>query len=91
LIVEVDGGQHDDQIERDERRSAWLAAQGFRVIRFWNDDVLKSMDSVLQKILEVLEEISSERKSRGRRGEEGRITELRILSEPSRFSLRSHG
>ena len=38
LIVEVDGGQHANQIERDNARTAWLGGQGFRVLRFWNND-----------------------------------------------------
>jgi len=40
LIIEVDGGQHAEQVARDEARTAWLESQGFRVIRFWNSDVL---------------------------------------------------
>jgi len=40
LVVEVDGGQHLEQIPQDEQRSQWLRAQGFRVLRFWNNDAL---------------------------------------------------
>ncbi len=40
LIVEVDGGQHAEQAEEDAQRTAWLEAQGFRVLRFWNTEVL---------------------------------------------------
>jgi very-short-patch-repair endonuclease len=53
LVVEVDGGQHDEK--QDARRTAWLKAQGFRVIRFWNNDVLTNIDGVLEVILEALE------------------------------------
>jgi very-short-patch-repair endonuclease len=42
LIIEVDGGQHADHVERDTMRTAWLESQGFRVIRFWNNEVLSS-------------------------------------------------
>jgi very-short-patch-repair endonuclease len=49
LIVEVDGGQHAE-ISRDAARTAFLKAQGYRVIRFWNNDVLGNMDGVLQTI-----------------------------------------
>ncbi len=52
LIVEVDGGQHT--AERDRARSRFLAAQGFRVLRFWNNDVLGNLDGVLLVILEAL-------------------------------------
>jgi primosomal protein N' (replication factor Y) len=53
LIIEVDGGQHA-QAERDERRDAYLAAQGWRVLRFWNNDVLANTDGVITDILKVL-------------------------------------
>src|SRR5882672_5523242 len=36
LIIELDGGQHDSRREHDARRTAWLEADGYRVIRFWN-------------------------------------------------------
>jgi very-short-patch-repair endonuclease len=53
LIIEVDGGQHTP--ERDARRSAYLESQGFRLIRFWNDDVLQNIDGVWTMIEEALE------------------------------------
>jgi very-short-patch-repair endonuclease len=51
LIVELDGGQHADAGERDARRTAVLERSGFRVLRFWNDDVLQRLDDVLEEIL----------------------------------------
>ena len=53
LIVEVDGGQHCDS-PTDARRDAFLRDEGYRVLRFWNTDVLQNMDGVLQVILERL-------------------------------------
>ncbi len=51
LVVEVDGGQHaETQRLYDERRTAWLESQGYRVIRFWNTDVLKAPRSVGETI-----------------------------------------
>jgi very-short-patch-repair endonuclease len=50
LVIEIDGGQHDERSQEDEQRSACLAAQGYRVIRFWNNDVLHNLDGVLQQI-----------------------------------------
>ena len=50
LIIEIDGSQHADS-ESDKSRGAELAAIGFRVLRFWNDDVLKEMDSVCDTII----------------------------------------
>ena len=54
LVVEVDGGQHDEKT--DAARTAWLNDRGFRVVRFWNNDVLTNMDGVLQVIVAALEE-----------------------------------
>ena len=54
LIIEVDGGQHADSVEADERRTAFLATKGYRVIRFWNSDVLENIDGVLEAILAAL-------------------------------------
>lgn len=53
LIVELDGGQHADN-PRDEMRSQVLAEHGYAVVRFWNDDVLTSIDGVLEAIAEHL-------------------------------------
>ena len=52
LIVELDGGQHTP--ERDARRTTYLESQGFRVIRFWNNDVLQNLDGVWATISEAL-------------------------------------
>ena len=50
LIVEVDGGQHADS-EADLRRARWLEDQGFRVLRFWNNEVLSNTGGVLEVIM----------------------------------------
>lgn len=52
LVVEVDGGQHgdDEQMEHDLRRTAWLKSENFSVLRFWNLDVLKNIDGVVDAI-----------------------------------------
>lgn len=54
LIVEVDGGQHADQHDSDARRTAYLQSQGFKVLRFWNHEVLGDTEAVLQAILREL-------------------------------------
>lgn len=56
LVVEVDGGQHGDTagVAKDAVRSAYLESQGFRVLRFWNNDVLGNIDGVLQVIAAAL-------------------------------------
>ncbi len=52
LIVEVDGSQHQDS-SCDARRDAYLAARGWRVLRFWNNEVLENLDGVARAILEA--------------------------------------
>ncbi len=54
LIVELDGGQHAEQVHSDTNRTAWLEAQGFRVMRFWNHDVLNEIEAVKEAIWEAL-------------------------------------
>ena len=54
LVVELDGGQHAEQIEYDAERNAWLESQGFRVVRPWNNQVLEETESVKEAILEEL-------------------------------------
>ena len=54
LIVELDGGQHGGQMQYDQVRDAWLRGQGYRVLRFWNHDVMQQLESVLESILIAL-------------------------------------
>lgn len=49
LIIEADGGQHNESAS-DEGRDDWLRSQGFRVMRFWNNEILNNTDAVLEKI-----------------------------------------
>ncbi len=50
LIIEIDGGQHAEQIDYDQRRDAWLRSQGHTVLRFWNNEVIQQLDEVLEQI-----------------------------------------
>ena len=59
LIIEVDGGQHALQVDKDEARTDFLMYEGFRVIRFWNGDVLKNLEGVLTTIRLELPEVPS--------------------------------
>jgi len=56
LIIELDGGQHAEQRSADEWRSRILSERGYRVLRFWNDEVLTSIDGVLGQIVAALGE-----------------------------------
>jgi very-short-patch-repair endonuclease len=56
LIIELDGSQHLDQQEYDAERTKYLEARGYRVLRFWNKDVLNDMDAVLKTIWDALKE-----------------------------------
>jgi len=54
LIVELDGGQHAERSREDAERTAALEARGYLVLRFWNNDVLRNMDGVVESIVETL-------------------------------------
>jgi len=56
LIIELDGGQHAEKIERDSKRSDYLKEEGYRVLRFWNDEVLKEGEATLNAVLYSLSE-----------------------------------
>jgi very-short-patch-repair endonuclease len=60
LIVELDGGQHDQDRERDEDRTRVLEAMGYLVVRFWNHDVMRNMDGVLEEILSTVNHFRSD-------------------------------
>src|SRR5262245_18964946 len=56
LVLELDGGQHAEQVEEDKQRTLWLEGQGFRVLRFWNNEVLKGWEAVAETIWRHLED-----------------------------------
>jgi very-short-patch-repair endonuclease len=53
LVIELDGGQHAES-ERDAMRDRWLAERRYRVLRFWNNDVITNIDGVLDIIARAL-------------------------------------
>jgi len=59
LVIEVDGGQHGRQARYDENRTQELQMAGFRVLRFWNNEVLKEIESVKEKIWLTVQELQS--------------------------------
>ena len=54
LIIELDGSQHLEQQEYDEERTSYLESLGYKVIRFWNNEVMKDIDNVILAIIHAL-------------------------------------
>jgi len=69
LVVEVDGGEHAIDVAKDAARTAYLQSQGYRVIRFWNNDVLERIDGVVGEIERVIADMPSPNPSRKREGD----------------------
>ena len=56
LIIELDGSQHLEQEEYDGERTEYLKSLGYTVIRFWNNDVMKNIDSVILAIIHAMQD-----------------------------------
>jgi very-short-patch-repair endonuclease len=56
IIIELDGDQHGKQKEYDELRTAFLREKGYRVLRFWNGEVMRNINGVLETILNCLQD-----------------------------------
>jgi very-short-patch-repair endonuclease len=54
LIIEIDGSQHLEQSDYDNERTQYLEAQGYQVIRFWNNQVMNELDGVIRAIEDTL-------------------------------------
>ena len=54
LVIEVDGGQHNEMSINDGQRTAWLETQGWKVLRFWNNEILQNIEGVLAEVLNAL-------------------------------------
>lgn len=50
LVIELDGGEHAGQVRADNARTSFMESYGFRVLRFWNDQMLNDPDAVLERI-----------------------------------------
>jgi len=59
LIIELDGSQHLEQEEYDTERTEYLESLGYRVIRFWNNDVMNNMDGLILAIIHAMEDEAS--------------------------------
>ena len=76
LVIEIDGGQHGQSVGYDKARTAFLEAKGYRVLRFWNNEVLANIDGVVETIRQSLENAPPARAG----GEEERSSEAEGLS-----------
>ena len=50
LIIEIDGGQHMDAVDYDQKRDSFLKSKGFKILRYWNNDVYNNIEGVLEDI-----------------------------------------
>ena len=58
LVIELDGSQHQEQLDYDKKRTDFLQSQGWLVLRYWNNDILNNLDGVLTTIAENLKVLS---------------------------------
>jgi very-short-patch-repair endonuclease len=59
LAIELDGGQHAENLQQDRRRDAWLAQRGVTILRFWNSDLTENFTGVLETIAARVSELQS--------------------------------
>ena len=57
IVIELDGGQHQEQIERDQKRDIFFRDQGYKVFRFWDNEVFENIEGVLEIIQKCYENI----------------------------------
>ena len=76
LVIELDGGQHAEAVRYDAARTLHLESQGFRVIRFWNNDVLGNIDGVIEAVANQLSSSPSHSKAAGPSLSQGRGVEV---------------
>lgn len=60
LVIELDGGQHNEQKEVDIKRDNWLRKEGFTILRFWNNEVINNINGVLQVIKQTIDKLPSQ-------------------------------
>ena len=59
VIIEIDGGQHVEAACYDQKRTEFLEKEGYKVLRFWNHEVFKNIEEVLEAILDLIENVPS--------------------------------
>jgi len=70
LIIELDGGQHNDEAQRqyDRVRDQWLRSQGFRILRYWNNEIFDEWEGIAEAIWKAAQNAPSPPLPRGERG-----------------------
>ncbi|MGO9484791.1 MAG: endonuclease domain-containing protein [Rhodomicrobium sp.] len=91
LIVEADGGQHAVQAEADEVRTKYFEQSGYRVLRFWNNDVLQNLEGVLETIASELAKKKTPSPQPSPQGERGKAAILRSGAIPNQAAPTSRG
>ena len=74
LVIEIDGSQHGSQVAKDEARTRRLESEGYRVLRFWNNEVLSNIESVLTEIQNAIAKTPTPDPSPQGGGEQGTVT-----------------
>lgn len=71
IVIELDGGQHASNaiLASDKKRTAFLESRGFKVLRFWNNEILANTEGVLEHVLSVLNETTPHPTLSPRRGD----------------------
>ena len=82
IIIELDGGQHAEQMLYDQQRDTWLSGEGYTVLRFWNNEVMQELEGVLEKIRMVA--LSPSPSPTSGRGEENRSSRHTLTSASGR-------
>ena len=90
IVIEVDGGHHQEQARYDTARTIWLKSQGFQVLRFWNHEILAAPEAVQEALLGALQENSPSPQSPSPRpspikGEGGRCEPSPVEGEGRRY------
>jgi len=66
IVIELDGGQHAIKKDSDKKRDQWLKAEGFKVLRFWNNDIFRNLEGILEVIRKRLLSPSPDPSHQGR-------------------------
>ncbi len=91
LVIELDGGQHAENL-RDKSRTHFIEGEGYRVLRFWNNEVMENIEGVLATIVAALKSSPPPAPSRKREGERhAPLTPSRLREGKSRAAAKGWG